>query len=235
MKKIIALILVFTACVSLFACTQPDKEDGTQNGTPDSGTQYEVITNTMLKYCCSEGSNYNINSPEPSSEWRSRHDNFEIGEIMLYGCAKVDGGYRIVNPSEFGIKYKVLQDLGDLKDPNGGKNGATSLWINSDTETAVLGTNIDSEVGVGAYYIKIKYADGKDFSINKTNMFMGATQGSVIDMLKAEDIDMNATIVAVEVTVVYEMYSAGPGILGIWWTEHPNWRCEFSYNFGEAK
>ena len=233
MKKMIALFLILATCISFVACNLGDKVDGTQNKNEgnSAGTQYEVITNTMYKYCCSEGSHYNPGSPEPSSEWRSRHDNFEIGELKLYGCEKKDDGFVIVNPDELGIKYRVLQDLGDLKDPRGEKNGATSLWINSDSETAVWGTNIDSAVGVGAYQIKVKYADGKEFSYSKTDMFMGATSDSVIDLMSANDIDMSVTITAIEVTVVYEMYSAGPGILGIWWTEYPNWRCEYTYNF----
>lgn len=231
MKKIIALILMFASCLSLFSCTQykSSGDNSDQNGT---GGQYSVITNTMFRYSCSDGSHYNTEAPEESSAWRSRHDNFEIGELELYGCEKMENEYRIVNASEFAIKYKVLQDLGDLKDPKGGKNGSTSLWINSDGETAVLGTNINSAVGVGAYYIKVKYSDGKELPLSKTDMFKGATQGTVIDMIQASDIDMNATIVSVEVTVVYEMYSGGPGILDIWWHEYPNWRCEYTYNFG---
>ena len=231
MKKIIALILTLTACVSLFACKAPDGGNKKPDGDASADTRYEVITKTMNRYSCAEGSHYDVGSPETSSDWRSRHDNFEIGEIALYGCVETDEGYRIVNASELGIKYKVKQDLGDLKDPKGGKNGATSLWLNSDGETAVLGTNINSAVGVGAYSVKIKYADGKEFYLNKTNMFEGATNGSVIELMKASDIDMSAVIASIEVTVVYELYSGGPGVLGIWWHEYPNWRCEYTYRF----
>ena len=141
------------------------------------------------------------------------------------------GGFSIVNKGEFGIKYKVKQNLGALVNDVGTKNGAESLWINRDGQSSAVGTDISSEIGVGAVYVKINYTDGSTKTLSKTNFFENADKGASINILTFADIDSNKTVESVKVTLLYEMYAGGPGFLDIWWHEYTNWRCEYTYSF----
>ena len=224
MKKILALALLLGLCLSLFGCE--DKEGGST-----LGAAYEVIYDEMTRYNCKDGTCYDKNYPESNDNWRSRHNGFELGALALYGCDRTAEGYRVVDAEDFGIKYQVGQNLGALMTEAGSKNGAESLWVNRDGETSVLGTDIRTAVGVGAYFVEVIYSDGERDTFSKTNFFENAQNGMLLDILDAEDIDSRKTVKTIEVTLVYEMYAGGPGILGIWWHEYTNWRCEYTYHF----
>jgi hypothetical protein len=232
MKKIIALILVLTACLTLFACKKPSGDDKDNN--KGDGTPYTVISDKMIRYNCKDGNGYDKSVPESNSNWIARLNGIELGVLKLYGCEKTANGYKIVNDGAFGIKYKVTQNLGALVSENGTKNGAESIWVNSDSNAGVLDTDIRTAVGVGAYYIKVTYADGSEKSVSGTDFFRNAEKGSLIDMLKPTDTDSEKTVSTVAVTLVYETYAEGAGVLGVKWKEYANWRCEYTYNFKET-
>ena len=235
MKRIIALMLLSLLCVSLLACGGiGDTDSGaldSGSGDTEIGNPYDVISSIMYRSNCKDGYKYDKSVQESNSNWVSRHNNIDLGKLDLYGCEKVENGYKIVNEKDFGLKFKVTQNLGALVSEDGTKNGAESLWINTDNDIGALDTNINSAIGVGAYYIKIKYTDGTEGAVSKTDFFKNAEKGMSLDMLSASNIDSGKTISSVEVTLLYEMYSGGPGLFGVWWHEYTNWRCEYGYTF----
>ena len=227
MKKLFTLILLLATTLSLFACTIHN--DGDANVT--TGTPYEILYTTMERRNCKDGKQYDTAFTEESETWRERHSGIELGTLALYGCEAAEDGYTVVSGGEFAIRYKVTQHLGSLVSEAGSRNGAEALWVNRDTETAVLGTDIASAVGVGAYSATIKYTDGTEKSLTKTDFFEGAEKGDVLDIVTADDLDRGKTVASIKVILVYEMYAGGPGLFGIWWHEYTNWRCEYTYEF----
>lgn len=247
MKKIIALLLVFIAVFSICACSAQEddgaNDENTENGNTDdtsntenngngnTGDPYVVISDATVRYNCKDGNGYDKSVKESNNDWIARFDGVELGNLELYGCERTDEGYKIVNSAEFAIRYKVTQNLGALVSDNGTKNGAESMWVNSDTCSLVLDTDIKTTVGVGAYYVKIIYSDGGEKTLSGTNFFQNAKKDDAIDMLTAADVASGKIISSIEVTLVYETYAGAPGFLGVWWHEYANWRCEYTYNF----
>lgn len=228
MKKLSALLLLLATALSLFACTAPDGEEGAVTTT---GTPYEPLYATMERRNCKDGKQYDAAIQESSEVWRSRHNGIELGKLALYGAEATEEGYAVVNNGEFAIRYKVMQDLGALVSEEGTRNGAEALWVNRDTDTTVLGTDIASAVGVGAYSATIRYTDGTEKSLTKTDFFEGAQKGALLDMVTASDLDAGKTVASIKVILVYEIHAGGPGLFGIWWSETTNWRCEYTYEF----
>ena len=188
--------------------------------------EYKPITVTMERYNCNDGNHYNKNEQEESADWRSRHNGFELGELKLYGCTQKGNSYCIKNKENFSIKYHVLQNTEDLP-----RVGTNLTHVENDTETSVTGTNINSKIGYGAYWVRITYADDTQTQYNATNQFKNATSNTYIELVNYDKIDTSKNINHIEVVVVYELYAGGPGFLGIWWHEYSNWRCEYTYNF----
>ena len=234
MKRIIALILVLVTCVSLVSCQNGGNTTG--NGDTATGAPYEVITDLMKKTNCKDGYGYDVSVPETNTEWVSRAEDITLGALELYGCeGDAQNGYKVVNTAEFGVKFKVKQNLGSLVDSYGSKNGAEGLWVASDSHTGAYDTDIRSVIGVGAYYVKITYSDGTENELTKTDFFANAEKGAALDMVTANDIDSGKTVATIEVTLLYEIYAGAPGNFGVWWHEYTNWRCEYTYVFGEIK
>lgn len=220
MKRILSLIILIMLCTSLFACSNDNSSDAKN-----------VITDTMVRYNCKDNTCYNKDIKEESADWISRHNGFELGALELHGCERDGDKYKIVSDKDFKIKYLVTQSLGSLSTEGGSKNGAESLWVNNDGSAGVLGTDITSTVGIGACFVKVKYTDGSESSFSKTDFFKDAEKNSHLDIIKSKNIDKEKSLALIEVTVVYEMYSGGPGLFGIWWHEYTNWRCEHTYVF----
>ena len=76
MKKILALILLLSTTLALFACSAPLGDGDT---TTTTGTPYEIIYDTMARYNCKDGKQYDKALTEESAAWVSRHNGFELG------------------------------------------------------------------------------------------------------------------------------------------------------------
>ena len=194
--------------------------------TVDLYQRSETMTITMDRYNCNDGNHYNKDEQEESADWRSRHNGFELGELKIYGCAQAGNLYTIKNASEFSVKYHILQNVQDLPRVN------TQLTcVESDSETRVVGTNINGKIGRGAYWVRVTYTDDSQSQYNATNQFENANSNTYIELLNSSQINTNKTIRQIEVVVVYELFAGGPGVLGIWWKEYSNWRCESLLKF----
>lgn len=202
---------------------------------PDQGNENldnpktQKISVIMNRYNCNDGNNYNKNEPEESEVWRSRHDGYEIGQLNLYGCQQMGSDYRVCEPDKFAVRYEVLQNSDDLP-----RVGTKITHIQNDTAKNVVGTNIDTQVGYGAYWVRITYTDDSQNQYSKTNILKNATNGTIIDIVTQDNIDKTKSIQRIDVVVAYEIYGGGPGVLGklgIWWHEYTNWRCEYTYIF----
>lgn len=197
---------------------EPTTDISEQNGN--------VIAVTMARYNCNDGNNYNKNEQEESADWRSRHNGYEIGQLNLYGCKGSGNQYSIVDHEQFAIRYQVLKDVDDLP-----KVKTSSTKLADDSATSVKGTNIDGKVGYGAYWVRVTYTDDSQECFNKTNVLKNATEGTMVTLLTSDNIADGKSIKSIDVVFVYEIYAGGPGFLGIWWHEHSNWRCEYTYSF----
>lgn len=184
------------------------------------------IVCALNKYNCNDGNQYNKNEQEESADWRSRHDGFELVELVAYGCSKAGNVFSVKGKDEFSIKLHVLQNTEDL--PRVG-TALTSLCY--DTETRVRNTNIDKQVGYGAYWVRITYSDDSQKQYNATDQLHNADSNTYIELVGKSNIDANKTIKSIEVVVAYELFAGAPGVLGIWWKEYTNWRCEYTFNF----
>lgn len=192
---------------------------------PDT-SKSQKISVTMNRYNCNDGNNYNKNEQEESAVWRSRHNGFEIGQLNIYGCTQINNSYTVNEADKFAIRYQVLQNTEDLP-----RVGTQLTHVENDSATQVTGTNINSRIGYGAYWVRITYTDDSQIQYNKADVLKNATNGTIVDIVTQDNIDSSKTISKIEVVLVYELYAGGPGVLGIWWHEYTNWRCEYTYNF----
>ncbi len=192
-------------------------------------TSWDTIKNYMHRENCAKDNDYNPNSKETNTIWLSRHDAFELGILNLYGCEKVNNNYKLKNANDFSIKYQLLQNIDNLPQNDSDVHLAK---IESDTATKVTSTNINKKtIGRGAYWVRVTYTDDTQKEFNQTNFLDAKSKGSYIELIDQDDLNSNKIIDKIEVVVVYELYTGGPGFLGIWWKEYTNWRCSFTYNF----
>ncbi len=190
------------------------------------GESWSTIAVTMDRYNCKDDGKYNKTNPDTAGRI-ARHDGFEIGTLSLYGCRQVGSSYyKISCIDDFAIRYMVLQDINDLP-----RNGCKLAHISNDTASRVLGTNIGSKIGYGAYWVRITYTDDSQEQYNETNILKYASNGTNIDILSAEDLNLSKKVQKIDVVVAYELYAGAPGFLDIWWHEYTNWRCEYTYEF----
>lgn len=181
----------------------------------------------MLRKNCNDGNNYDYNKPEESAAWRNRHNNFEIGELYLYGSKKIDSVYSIEDQNAFSLKYKIIQNINML--PLDGI--AKEISVADDGANRVMGTNINTRVGKGAYWVRITYDDDVQNEYNKTNFMNNKVIDSYIELVSPENIDTSKKIKKIEVVVAYELFAGAPGFLDIWWKEFTNWHCSQTFNF----
>lgn len=195
-----------------------------QNGGNDMGlSETKIISVTMNRFNCKDGSSYNKNNQGKSS----RHDGYEIGQLNLYGCNQIKENYKIYEAEKFAIRYKVLENTEDLP-----RVGTALTYISNDGATKVKGTNINSRIGYGAYWVRITYSDDEQIQYNQTNILKNATDGTIINIVTPDNLDETKKIKKIDVVVAYEIFAGAPGIwFGIWWKEYSNWRCEYTYNF----
>lgn len=191
-----------------------------------SEKEYLPVAVTMNRYNCNDGNQYNKYEQEESADWRSRHNGFELGELMIYGCSKIGNVYSVGDRDKFSIKYHVLQDTSNLP-----RVGTQLTKINNDSETKVTGTNINGRINYGAYWVRITYLDHTQAQYNATNILSNANANTYVELVNKSQINGDKEIAQIEVVIVYEMYAGAPGFMGIWWHEYTNWRCEYSYSF----
>ncbi len=188
---------------------------------------WEEIDITMNRYNCNDGNNYNKAEPEHDPAWVAMHDGFEIGELTLMGCEKSGNNFKVKSIDEFSIKYFLIQNPDELPY----KNDAPHKYIEKDTCNVVVNTSISETIGEGAYWVRVTYSDNTQEESKAVNIFDGKSDHSYINLIDVNDLEDGKVISKIDVVVVYEMFRGGPGFMGIWWKEHTNWRCEYTFNF----
>ena len=194
------------------------------------GQSWNKLTYKMNRHATIDGKHYNKTNVETNTELTHCHDGFELGELNLYGCKEAGDTVVLKNKSDFSIKYHLLHDYTDLPIPNDYKEWAnTYRGLIADSESTVNGTNINSTVGYGAYYVRITYKDDDFQEFNKTNFLQNVNADTHVELVNYENLK-NKEIKKVEVVVVYELWVEGNAFL--WWRELcSNWRCEYTFNF----
>lgn len=187
---------------------------------------YTPIRKSLNIYNCADNGKYDKNEKAGEADDRTRHDGFDVAELVLYGCTENGNNYAVGNKDLFSLKIHILQDVTDLP-----RVGSSKTSLSDDTATSVKGTNINSKIGYGAYWVRVTYTDDTQTQLNATNQFKDADSNTYIEILDSDKIDANKTISKIEVVIAYEFYCGGPGFLGIWWDERSNWRCEYEFNF----
>lgn len=216
--------------------TLPDNLEVPENY---SESYSEGIAVEMTRYECKDDNNngYDKSNKETAEDWIALHDGYELGDLMLYGCSKAGNKYIVDDASKFSIKFHLLEDVTDL--PKSG--GAKKTWLSEDVATTALGTNIDSKIGYGAYWVRVTYSDDSQAQYNATNIFKEMYEkritGAYIEMVgEANKIDTSKKLKTVEVVVVYELRNEDKAGLFNWWgVRTPNWRCEYTFDFATAK
>lgn len=92
-------------------------------------------------------------------------------------------------------------------------------------------TNINKQVGYGAYWVGITYSDDSKKQYNATDQLHNADSNTYIELVGKSNIDANKTIKSIEIVVAYELFAGAPGVFGIGWKEYTNRRCEYTFNF----
>ncbi len=191
-------------------------------------TSWQVITEKMPKYNCHDNKDYSENQKNSDEFWYKIHDGWELGELNLYGFEKENDKYIVKNPEQISLKYKLLQNIDNLPLL---VNTVMDPIIRVDTAKKVSNTNINNqEIGRGAFWIRISYADDTQTEINKTNFLDGKTKGSYIDLLTPNDIEQSKTIKKIELVLVYELEVKIKGTV-FSTPRSSNWRCEYVLNF----
>ena len=75
-------------------------------------------------------------------------------------------------------------------------------------------TNIDKQVGYGAYWARITYSDDSQKQYNATDQLHNADSNTYIELAGKSNIDANKTIKSIEIVVAYELFAGAPGVFG---------------------
>ncbi len=207
-------------------CSKFKLKDFVQSEPED--TSWEPLTYTMDRIVTNDGQRYNPEKPTQDTGHINAHAGFEMGELILYGCRQDGTGFKVVQPNEFSIKYKLLQNPTSLPILN---SGVGLVEISNDGESNITGTNIDKAIGNGAYWIRVTYANDTQEEINAVNFMKNKTSGNYIELLSSKNLNNDKTIKTIELVVVYELHHSGPGVFGIWWHSYANHRCSYTFNF----
>jgi hypothetical protein len=185
----------------------------------------------MDRYGCRDGSKYDKSKPDSSVDYH--HDAFDnLVELELNGCVKDGNKYRVDNAESFSLTLELLHDPDKL--PGTGRHGSEyrTIKLFHDTAEKVVQTGIDeSEVGEGACWIYITFADGSTESVNPwINLLNGGVVGQKYTLLAPNSAD-GKKIANIRVVFVYELIVE---IERDWLgslnddNEYSNWRCEAS-------
>lgn len=209
--------------------TVPSDLEKPENYKSFEEVTYKPIVSIMTKYNCADNNQYNKDYPAGEADDRTRHNGYDLGELLIYGCEQNGNYFTIGDSDSFSLKFHVLQTVDNLPRVN-----TILTKLNYDTSNSVRGTNINGTIGYGAYWVRITYSDDSQTQINATNQFQNATPNTYVEFLRSSDLDSSKKVSKIEVIVVYELYATGIGPfswMGKNWQECSNWRCEFEYDF----
>lgn len=192
--------------------------------TYESPDSWKAISVTMDRYDCNYDAEYNKAKPEKSDTWRSRHDGFELGELIVYGCKQDGSNYRILSKDAFSIKWKVIQDVEDLP-----RVGADKTEIAFDDCKTIYGTDFNEKINEGAYWVRVTYDDDTQKTFKQANIMENAMPGTFVELCNNAWLDSSKTIKQIECIIVYELYCDPTGFMSQ--DERTNWRLEYKYNF----
>lgn len=162
------------------------------------------------------------------------HSKFNLLELVLDNTIKSSNGkYSIINNLQPKLYLRVLQNPNNL--PVGSHIGSvnwTIHYVNNNTyNNAVLGTNITSKIGKGAYYVKVNYTDGSFNEFNEVNILNGNAKDNLLSL----NIDFNSgkKLKSVEVVCVYQLYYDYMAHILNWGGTkcRADWRCSTTLNF----
>lgn len=193
--------------------------------TPPTGVKTEKITVSMQRKGYVDNTDYNNALPSDIDDY-TRHNGFDVVNLNLYGCEKNGDVFSIKNYSDFSIKAQILENIDDLP-----KNDTKTSSILYDTAKKVSGTNINNEIGKGAFWVRITYADDTQSEYNEVNIFGSKNKGAYIEIMSAEKIKSGVAVKKIEIIIAYEIKTTGRGFLGIDWEEVTNWKntCTFIF------
>ncbi len=191
-----------------------------ENFTPEkpSVTGWQKFSENMTKYNCDVNTFWD-KTTQGHEVWDRLHKDWELGDLNFYGLEKIGDNFKIKEKEALSIKYKLLQNTSKLPT----NNEVTSQVLAYLGWNQVVGTNISTVVGYGAYWVRVTYLDDTQIEKNATNFLNKKNQGEFIELLSAKDVDPGKTIEKVEVVVVY-CTAAGFSKGGLW-------RCEYTCNF----
>lgn len=193
---------------------------------PDQG---EVIKLNDIKFgshpnYCPDNNGY-VPYPNDGADDATRHNNFDMGEFVLKGCIETEDGLSVFATDKFQLNYHVTQYPNSL--PN---NGTQMNKIADDTYVLKSNPNIGEAVGYGVMWIRIKFSDGTEKELVYKNFFKNVSYDDTVSLITKDDIG-DAIIQDVSISLLYETSDGGPGFLGIWWYETPNWRFDKKIEF----
>lgn len=201
-----------------------------------------IITPLDAK-CCLNDTGYDPNKPETDEVWYTSNENFDMGQLILYGCTiNSDGKYILQNEDEFAIQYNILTNPESLPLSSIlAQHNTHSFYLSDDTSTKIVNCNdFNERIGLGASYVQIRYKNSAEpTTISLTNIFKNQSQDSKVKIawnkLLDEDKEIYALdsgeIESIKVVVVYELFFEWG-----WWAwekgwGYPNFREEYIYNF----
>ncbi len=190
--------------------------------TPDPiDTFWTPITVTMNRYNCNNDNGYNKNQQTNLLNLQM-HDNFELGELRLYGCQETNNKFVIKNSDDFSLKWRVLENVTDLP------SETKAYSLSEDSNSNVIGTNISKSVKHGAYWVRITYTDDYQNQFNDTDIMKNATKDTFVELINSNSLKEKKKIKKIEVVIVYELQPKIPLVLSPFFS---NWRLEYTFDF----
>lgn len=196
-------------------------------GEYDSGSWGAKITESLKRVSILDGNNYNPEKINTDQSTLDRHEKWELGTLNFYGMEKTQDKFEVIDNDVFSIRFNLLQDTSNLPL----SKEISWYFVTNDRVTGVYGTNITSQVGKGAYWIRITYSDDTQTQIKRVNCLSGVEKGQYIEFLSMEQIDFDKTLKKIEKVFVYELQCGAPGFLGIAWDYFANFRCDYVMYF----
>lgn len=196
-------------------------------GEYDDGSWRAKITESLKRVSILDGNKYNPEKINTDQATLDRHAKWELGTLNFYGMEKTQDKFTVVDNNAFSIRFNLLQDTSDLPL----SKGISWYFVTNDSATSVYGTNIASQVGKGAYWIRITYSDDTQTQIKRVNCLSGVEKDQYVEFLSMEQIDFDKTLKKIEIVFVYELQCGAPGFLGIAWDYLANFRCDYVMYF----
>ena len=205
----------------------------------------KVVTKTydieLTPNNCNDNNGFDITKPS-TDETAKNEINPHIVDLYICGCEKnEDGDYIVRNAEDFEVGFRFVQGTsgGEIELTHIKGSGVYSANISDDSfSDKVLETKINKKQGMGSYYYKIYYKNGKtgddtnsykcDFmrSHSKDDTVQIITKSIIDDGYELKDVDK------IKITCVYEIAAWWKDFLG--WVSYStitNWRCDYTIQF----